>query len=225
VTTTKRLIKSTKKVDSVFCYVKRVSVIFASWNPPARTDMRNIRGLVESMKADGFWPYCPVLIGADSVLIDGHRRLTAAGLAGVDDIPAIVVDAPAQEVWADINQNRASLTGAQFLQAVSLGLDYIPPRMERLYTILIELIGEVGLRRLAEKNIGPAIYRNVKRISVYCGQENDQGFMRDLLWWLVNYKGMQKIVEQAMKNDVRPEVILEAVTSNRPLAVLYDLKG
>lgn len=51
-----------------------------------------VDGMVEIIEADGY-RFPPALVVEDECILDGHHRIESAGRAGVDEIPAFVIDA------------------------------------------------------------------------------------------------------------------------------------
>jgi hypothetical protein len=51
-----------------------------------------VEGMVDIIESDGY-AFPPALVVEDECILDGHHRIESAGRAGVDAIPAYVIDA------------------------------------------------------------------------------------------------------------------------------------
>lgn len=209
---------TSKKPDSVTCLVKRETLKPAPWNPPIRVQIRGLHSLRDSMEADGFWDFAPILVDKTGTIIDGHRRWTVAGMLHIEDVYVTIVDVDASEMWATYNGTRAQVTGAQMLQAIASGLDFIPENIKTRVDGISDLVGKEGLKLLAEKGVSPNIYGTVRRVAIYCERKDDVDFQRSLLWWLVRHRNSTNIVTRAIRDHIDGDVIVRAVDADKPLS-------
>ncbi len=124
----------------------------AGFDPPIRTCRENIEDLVESIQTHGFLPY-PLLIGKDGFLGDGHRRLAAAGVCRLTELPVIrVAGRTAAQIWIDMNgPGKRELRAPEMLAAVAAGYDVelLPTSQRRPVQHIISLVGTDGVKKLA----------------------------------------------------------------------------
>jgi len=206
-----------KKFSSVFLYVKRDSLKPAPWNPPIRVQLRYMTPLRRSMEAHGFWDFAPIIVAEDGTIIDGHRRWVCAGLLHIEEIPVVMVDAPPEEVWAEYNSTRASMTGAQMLQARAGGLSHVPATDRNMLGNLEDLVGYSGIRRLAELSVSPHVYHEARRIAKYVNRPDDNDFLKKTVFWLAENRRMNSMAIRLMRDNGDATALLIAIEGNRPL--------
>jgi ParB-like chromosome segregation protein Spo0J len=67
------------------------------WRNPRRSD-RAVAAVAESIKRYGF--NTPVVVDREYVIIAGHTRVRAARLLGLEEVPVVVADLPAEKAKA-----------------------------------------------------------------------------------------------------------------------------
>ena len=214
-------IKKLRGVDTITCYVATDSLKPAPWNPAIRVQLAYLHNLRDSMEADGFWEFMPILVDRNSTIIDGHRRWTAAKLLNLTEVPVTIVDADADEKWADINGTVMPITGAQALQAIASGMSSRPAKYEPMISKLEAAIGTDGLKMLGQRGKSPYVIHSALRIARYLGLEDNTAFVGQVVWWLSDHARMNMITSRAMNEDVPAEVIERAIRANRPLTANY----
>lgn len=214
-------IKKLRGVDTVTCYVSIDSLKPAPWNPAIRVQLAYLHDLRDSIETDGFWEFMPILVDRNSTIIDGHRRWTAAKLLNLKEVPVTLVDADADEKWADINGTGMPISGPQVLQAISSGMKSRPAKFEPMISKLEAAIGAEGLQKLGQRGKSPYVINAALRIARYVGQEDNSIFVGQTVWWLTDHARMNSITTRAMNEDVPPEVIERAIRANRPLLPNY----
>lgn len=215
-------LRSLGDVDNVTCYVKRDSLKAAPWNPPIRTQLQYLAELRDSMATNGFFPFQPIIVAKDGTIVDGHRRWTCADLLGLEDVPVVIVDMDADELWALLNGTGMTLSGAQVLQAKARGLKAVPPKLRKLIGELEEIVGKDGMDELGNMNKSPFVLRQAKRIALYTGNQDNAAFIRQAIFWLAKHPRMNIISSQAMKALISGAVIEAAIFKNTPLKLSFN---
>lgn len=210
-----------RKIDSVQMIVRRDSLHPAPFNPEIRTRRRYLLPLIRSMEEYGFIEWEHIKVDRTAMIVDGHRRWTAAGILKIEEVPIIMIDADASEMWMVMNSTRAQVTPAQFLQAFSNGMVDLPDSMKSRIEGLTDLLGPEGIALLGEKGISPHIYKKVIKVARYVGKMDDEDFMRKTLWWMVAHPRAQANVDRAIRDYVDGGVIISAVEADVPLILSY----
>lgn len=192
----------------------------AKFQPPQRTEHDwRMDDLVESMKKYGFISAFPLLYSEiDECLGDGHRRLEAAKILGLAEVPVTVfTDLTAGEVWK-FNDTRKPITTKDYTIAYSngLNLDNVPKRQKVQLQKVIEYIGEDGLKFLADHKKSPAVISFAEKTAVYCGRKNDLKFIKDVLYWMVIFE-QTNVVRRIMDWKATETLITIAVKENRKI--------
>src|SRR3990167_6000630 len=91
------------------------SLVSADFNPKGRT--QNIKALVKSMEQEGFWETAPIILGSDGKIGDGHRRVSAAKLVGIREVPCIRSEKPSHVEWKNRNSLAMKLGSSQIMEA------------------------------------------------------------------------------------------------------------
>jgi hypothetical protein len=194
----------------------------APWNPAIRTQTKYTLGLRESIQTNGFWEFRPILTDRNGMIIDGHRRWTAAKALGIFEIPAIVVDADADKLWSEVNGQTMAISGAQVVQAVAGGLQTIPDKFDKNMTRLVEIMGNEGVQLLAANNMGPNVVAFAERVGRYCKMTEDREFLQKTIRWLVTHRDASGTSQRAMKDNVAPSRLYKAILDNRLLEIRYE---
>lgn len=207
--------------EHITTYVKRSSLKEAPWNPEIRIQLRELTSLRDSMEEDGFWDFMPIICDRHGMIVDGHRRNAVARLLHIDEVPVIVVDMEAGELWARLNGTRAEVTGSQALQAISNGLTTWPPKFAKQIAQLQEVLGEEQLMELGRRGKSPHIINPAKRIARYCGLQDDKPFIGITVMWLVNHDNMSTLSIRAIREQVSANVLERAIRGDRALEPAY----
>ncbi len=162
----------------------------AEWNPVGRTESVNVRDLVESMKAVGFRKDRAITITSDYMIIDGHRRWTAARIAGMKTIPCWVDGASdPKKSYVLINSSTRPISSREWLQCYLAG-GQAPSRMEQRIRRIIEACGEGMLWRLAQSNLSPISVLQVGATAIkYIGEDSrNNEWLNRAICWMVDGK-------------------------------------
>lgn len=220
--TKKITVKKLGSVESVTMMVARDSLKPAPWNPEIRSRTRYLLPLRESMEANGFWDYRPILCDRNGMIIDGHRRWAVAGALGISLVPATIVDDDADRLWAEVNGTTMVISGGQVMQAAAGGLQAKPRKYKDALEKIHDLMGEEGVKFLAARGVGPSIMKAAERIARYCTMTTDKEFLRAVIKWLVTNPRANIVTIQAMKDNVAPGRIYKAIQENRLLEARYE---
>lgn len=140
--------------SSVFkiCYVKRSKLHEFHHHPYRVTEDDSMQELAESIRAHGIQEplllRCYKDIGGDYEIIAGHRRNYAAGLAGLDEVPAYILDLDddtAAELMVDSNNKREVLLPSEKAWAYR-----IKAEAQRRQGKRTDLLDESGLEEAAK---------------------------------------------------------------------------
>lgn len=215
------VVKKLGAAATVTCYVKTDELKPAAWNPAQRVQLRSIGDLRDSIEADGFWEFAPILVDRSGTIIDGHRRWTAAKLLDLKEVPVVIVDADADELWAKFNGTRMDVTGRQALEAIANGMTSRPPKYASMLSKLEAVVGKAGIAMLGKRGKSPYIVNQALRIARYAERESDNEFVGKVVFWLAAHPRMNTISRKAIQDDIDPDVLVSAVDADKPLAVQY----
>lgn len=124
------------------------------YNPPSRTKKgAALNKMVMSIKKYG--QIYPLLVTTDRDVVDGNRRLAAMLLCGVEFAECIVTDLPKDEIFGCVNTVVVPMGGKGWLSvARGGGVDSLPAKEKAIYEELHSLIGNYGVDKLIQQNIG-----------------------------------------------------------------------
>lgn len=124
------------------------------YNPPSRTkNGKALDRMVDSIKKYG--QIYPLLVTTDRDVVDGNRRLVAMRIAGVEFAECIITDLPRDEIFGCVNTVVVPMGGKGWLSAArGGGINSLPEKERAIYMELHSLVGNYGIDRLIEKNIG-----------------------------------------------------------------------
>lgn len=190
-----------------------------AYNPPAREQGPKIVKLGSELAAVG--QQVPILVTVDGRIVDGHRRYSALKKNGETMIPCLFLDQDADpdEIWRSINTSSKPITGAEWTSAYSLGLDidHIDKNYGRKIAKIEEIGGDEAINEMAMKNLSARVWDQVRRVARYVEREGDEEFLRACLFWIIEKRASFDI-RAAIKNEIDPEVLEQAVLKNRKLS-------
>jgi hypothetical protein len=199
----------------------------ARFNPARRIDRNSLTGLLLSIRQHGILE--PLAIASDLTLADGHRRLAAAKLLDLPNVPVAIYKETAlsaPSLWVVLNSETMNLTPAQWLAAVDAGLPLdtpgFPDPLKRRIEQLVTLIGKEGMSRLVEQGRSPLIIDSAIRIANYCGRRADDGFFKSAVLWLVEV-GNAFSVKAAIGEGIPADLLEEAVSQGHELMRVWDI--
>lgn len=214
-------IKNLGEVETVTCWVAPAELHGSAFNPEARTITSNLRGLKLSMQKFGFLPFFPIVADFNGVIMDGHRRQAAAMALGMDRVTASIVDIDGDKLWAEINSTQMPITGGQVMEALTKGLQTIPPKWGSQIERLRLIVGQEGVDDLGRRGVSPSVAKQAMQIGRYLDLETDIPFLAITVYWLVNHKHMSVIVRRAISEQVDPAVIQRCIRADRPMRADY----
>jgi len=193
----------------------------AGFDPPIRTCRENIEDLVESIQLHGFLPY-PLLIGKDGYLGDGHRRLAAAQVCKLAELPVIrVAGRTAAQIWIDMNgPGKRALRTPEMLAAVAAGYDVelLPTAQRRPMQHIISLIGTDGVKKLARCGASPEAWGRAWALANYCEDTTDD-FVRQCIWWTATTPDAAMRFRRFKDLDGDPETLHDVIATCKRLVM------
>lgn len=194
-------------------------------NPPSRTDEEHILDLsvfVEDRMRRGLPPLPDterLLLGRDGILGDGHRRLAALKMNGVETVEIEVdQERTALEIYRDRGSAK-SPTPKQIAQAALRGLsiEFFPPRQRANAETLIRLVGQEGLDYVISKDgqVSLTVHRQLSAFLSWLDRRNDQDFALKLLRWMVEHRSQRALRILIETSSITPRTVIRAVEENR----------
>lgn len=185
----------------------------ASHNPQSRTTKTAIKGLIDSMAKHSI--LVPIMVDANSKVIDGHRRLAAAKELGWDTISA--VECPEgmdpDVCFAAINSCLRKMNGNESLSVWLQNAAAINGTLSKTFAQMKEKLGIVMVRELCSKGFTARLFNCVMRVHRYIhGNISEQ----DICRWLMNIAKM-RLVEQYITSRSSSKKLETMIKENRPL--------
>ena len=188
--------------------------IVEGFNPPERTEAVKIRDLQKSIKEHGV--LVDLLVTADMSLVDGHRRYAAAKALGITTVPVKVVEGEYKELWAEVNATQRRPNGRGWMHVALQGAPIKDGVTKRHYDLLVDLIGQEGVRWLIQRRVSPGIWDACRRVALYAGRTEDREFMRKTVFWLVDHKA-QLLINSAIDTGIAPGFLVQAIENDLAL--------
>jgi hypothetical protein len=192
----------------------------AGFNPKKRMRKSILKKLRDSISEHGI--LCPLMVGKDGVLADGHRRLLCAVELGIETVPVIFLELNASDAYIQVNDSQKASTSADKIQAVDQGLplESLDQKSRRDIIRLMTIMGDDGFSMLADRGRGLTVLRDAIRVARHIGFKSNKDLRTIILWfekWGMQYK-TRKAIE---KGSVSPDVVRAAILENRPLQERY----
>lgn len=184
----------------------------APWNPPVRVQDKNLLELLTSISERGI--LCPLIVGSDGVLADGHRRLQCAKHLDFKTVPVILASAPAIEIYSTPNTGQRPLSGAEWIH-VYLKAPSAVPAKQRTHIAAIERdLGRDALELLRDNNLGWAIYNDCVWLVRYCGREDSSDNLWLTLRWAIHH-GAAYYIRTVREARPRPLSVWRLIEENK----------
>lgn len=194
----------------------------AGFNPAARTDTRATRALMADIRGRGI--LVPLIVGRDNILADGHRRLACAKALGIQRVPVVRYDAPAEELYT-INTTARPLRTSDWFAAYAQGLapGSVNNKTARDILEIERLIGNDAARAMAARGRSPHILTWARRAAIYCNDPTDE-FVREALRWL-DECNQQFALRKALDvpPTIPPETLKMAIVNRQKLAFTWTV--
>jgi hypothetical protein len=193
------------------------------FNSPERIEPKNIKDLVESMKKDGFWNWMPIITGNDGRVADGHRRLAAAAVVGIEKVPVERVNIETAVLWANINLMHRRMKTREIASAYQSGarsaIDHLP-NIETTKTLrkIIAIGGEELLRKVVETKTSPNIIIRARWVANYCGEGTDEFVVRAANWLMDN--DMSATVNFYIRSKLSSAQLYKAIVDDKPIVLI-----
>lgn len=210
-----------------FSHLALSQITVADFNPARRSNRSALSGLLISIQKHGILE--PLVLTADMVLSDGHRRYACAKILDLPEVPVAIhhessLDAPA--LWVVLNAETMNLTPSQWLDAVVHGLPLetagFPESMKKRILRLKQLLGTEALSELVDQGRSPTILDTAERIAKYCGHRGNEDFLREVLLWLT-LVGNSFSARNAIDEEIPTDILEEAIAGGHPLHKVWDI--
>lgn len=209
-------------------YERTETLIASQFNPPARIEKGQLSSLVDSIRQDGFWDWEPIVLGRDGRVADGHRRLAAAKLAGIEKVPVKRVDMETSELWVRLNGLRKAITGRDYAYAYTHGiksgsLDLLDIHPIRDIRRLVEIGGDELVQKIVTTKSSPGILREAQVIAKYCGEKGNDAFLLRAVNWLLDHKA-QNVTRFFIRSELEALFLHRAVMEDKPITLSATLE-
>lgn len=194
----------------------------APWNPPIRTESRNLQSLIKSMRANGFFWYVPLIVGRGDILADGHRRYAAAVTLGIPQVPVLRIDKAADLLWAELNGMRRPVSSAESLEGYLLGLEHVPEQHAGDVAEYMGVMGEEAARLDFMRGVSPRVLDIGRRILRYLGKTGDKDLLRMAVLWLRKHRMSRSVrwITEVEDDESDPNLLLGYILADKPLPKL-----
>lgn len=153
-----KIIFDAKVSDRKILEIPTDTIVAAAYNPKDRTKYgAKLRALAETIKKYGVVQ--PIIITSERDLVDGHRRLAAAKMAGLKFIDCIILPSSVDkdEVFGDLNTSSEKIGGKGWIAAYRYGLRKLPAQEMARCQALHKMLGDYGMDVLIANKIGTNI--------------------------------------------------------------------
>jgi hypothetical protein len=197
-------------------YIKISEIKFAPFNGATRTEAQAMTELIDSIRENGFFEWRPVIIGNDNTLGDGHRRVTAAKILGIEKVPFLRANVDSQVVYSTNASGSRPISGADLTGARAAGLSILPnSRRARQGLARAERLGLLDY--LAANRKSYALINYAVKAARLCGMdENDPETMRKITKWMVETEST-RYANDAIQHHIKPEQLRKHIETGKPL--------
>ena len=189
---------------------------FATYNPKRRTSAECIRDLVDSMSRVGL--LYPVLVTDKGVVIDGHRRLSAAKELGWETIACVVTTAEPDETYATVNATSRKMGGNDALSVWLKRPNAVTAILRSRFDSMMTILGAKRVDKLCRAGYSNKLYQQAVQVARYCDRGDDQELVCQMTDWMMEHR-VTAAVKQAMSTNQSSEIILRAMRRNKPLVM------
>lgn len=177
------------KIKKRLAIVRIDRIKCAEHNPDTRIDPNSraeVRKLAKSIST--ITCIYPPIVTDNMTLVEGHRRYAAAKLNGEKYIEVFIVSGISpEELYIQLNSNQKSLSANDWLKVYLVNPLAVRPKLRTEFDNALAAVGRVPLKKLTQKNLSIATYRQAKRIARYCEMPYDS-FVKKTLLWLIEGK-------------------------------------
>lgn len=210
----------TKTAKSEFMRVSIKELKFQPYNPPSRTEERHLGWLVESIQTVGLLvPIIVKKIENKYVLVDGHRRVAAFKMVGLDLIPAILdrSDTPVETLYAEINKNMKSHSGVEELAVWMVCESAVTIRAQKRFERFQDTFGRSIMNKIYHGRMSLVYLQWALRVRTYLGSDpEDKKYIQKIARWIINHKA-QSAVRLYIAADESPKLLQKLIEQNKPL--------
>ena len=204
-------------------------------NNPKRVTSSSLSALKESIATYGIM--VPVLAEEKSMtIIDGHRRVQCAKELGMAIVPVILCPngISGTALYAELNMASRKFSGADKLYAAATAGVEFPGGSGTSIKRMITIMGAARSAQLSQSGHSSTLYQKSIRIARYCGlvdiksgtngiplAEDELASIKAVIEWIIACKS-SRMAEEAIKGDVSPTILLDAINSNRKLEMRWS---
>lgn len=190
-------------------------------NPSERSQEGGIRSLVKSIREDGL--QYPILVSKRSEteyeIIDGHRRWAAYKGDHHDEMPCIVAEGSSSHLYTIVNGLSKPLTGKDWAYVYVNGGQVPKGVTGNNLVALSRLIGNDGIRDMAERGMAPGVYQSARKVAKYVYGEITDDKLAIIVDWLIKLRQTSNCMS-SINNGRSAEAIKVAIESNKPVTMI-----
>lgn len=190
----------------------------SQFQPEGRDSRANLKLLFQSIEINGYWDSELIQITPTFYVINGHRRLAAAKLKGIEKVPCIVIrDNPAKR-FSWLNDTQKPLTSRETMVSVLRGNKIVTPKHKKQIDMVRLVLGEQGLAYLYSKKASHRVIHYARELARYLSRdESDITVLEKNTRWLVDHKMQYHVRDHIWVRHTPPEVIAYYVDNNLPM--------
>lgn len=193
----------------------------ARFQPKKRIRLERLAGLMSSIAQHGM--PIPIAVTEDYTVGDGHRRLACAKELTWSTVPCVVwPGVTAEQIFSILNGHQMSMTPAQWLEAVFLGLSLeqpeIPRPLAKTIQELIDLVDDDTVWQIVEEGKSPDILKHARFVAGKLGwlEDNDGNErVRRIIGWFLRHN-TQAMARHAIATGY-DDVLAEAIEADEPI--------
>jgi|TARA_R110002012_G_scaffold289498_3_gene482642 hypothetical protein len=198
-------------------------------NPPQRK--RNVAKLAKSIKQVGGLLQ-PIVVASNKTIIDGHRRLMACKILGLENVPIIIHNSSSSKeydsLFVQTNEHTQLMNGNQYLWRYMNGADvpnYHLTRIKWLEKALGKTYAKGMFERILQENKSANTYQMA--MGIYCKYTNkrqtNKKHMRELAYYLLNIENCYRL-KSAIAHFIPIKLLVSSVVGKRKLKAEFTNK-
>ena len=198
-------------------------------NPPQRK--RNVTKLAKSIKQVGGLLQ-PIVVASNKTIIDGHRRLMACKILGLENVPIIIHNSSSSKeydsLFVQTNEHTQLMNGNQYLWRYMNGADvpnYHITRIKWLEKALGKTYAKGMFERILQENKSANTYQMA--MGIYCKYTNkrqtNKKHMRELAYYLLNIENCYRL-KSAIAHFIPIKLLVSSVVGKRKLKAEFTNK-
>lgn len=180
--------KASKPKRMKLAYINPQDLKDAPWNPAARTEKKQLGGLVSSLRKYGLQQ--PISVDYNGTIQDGHRRKHAAIMVGLTEVPVIMTNGvvPNTTKFKEINKTRQPITGLQSLEIYLKGYqEAISEGVLQQIEIIRKATGTSFLKKCFEQMLNPLSLTSLLATVLRHTKIKTPEFKKAVCYWALKY--------------------------------------